>query len=296
MSKFLKLSVVAVIAVSAILYKLDVVLADAKISVVVTPDTTTAIMAGGLVTYNYQIFTLGSDLLTDIVITDDKCSPLVYTGGDVNNDKKLDNQEVWKYTCQINLNKTTTNTATVTGKLAATPYSATATSTVNVTILDRSIKVKKIATPEQITANSGQVVYTYEVTNPGSLALQNITVTDDKCASVNLANGDVNSNNKLDSGETWRYICYADLTATTTSVATARGQESDKYVTDVASLTVLVGKDAKAGAIVPKALPKTGGGGAAGSSLNWLLLLAPVALIGIVNSRKKIFKKSYLGN
>lgn len=296
MPKLLKLSAIVFIIASVIFYKPEVVSADAKISVVVSPNVAGSIIAGGLVTYNYQVFTLGSDFLTNIVLVDDKCNSVVFTGGDVNNDAKLDNQEVWKYTCQVNLNKTTTNTATVTGKLGTVVSSATATSTVNVVIPERSIKVKKTSTPESITANSGQVVYSYEVTNPGSLALQNVTLTDDKCAPVNLANGDVNSNNKLDSGEIWRYICNTELAATSTSVATARGQADGQYVTDTASLTVLVGKDAKAGAIVPKGLPKTGGGGAAGNSLSWILILAPLILLGIVNSKKKMFKKSFLSN
>lgn len=296
MSKLLKLSVAVVVLASVVLYRPNTVLADAKINVAVSPDTPSTIMAGSLVTYNYQVFTMSADVVTDVALSDDKCGPLVFVGGDANNDAKLGNQEVWRYTCQTNLYKTTTNTATVAGRVGTIAASASATSTINVIILERSIRVKKIATPEQITANSGQVVYSYELTNPGSLALGDVIVADDKCSPVSFANGDVNSNYKLDSGEAWRYICNADLTETTTSIVTARGQADNQYVTDVASLTVFVGKDAKAGAIVPKGLPKTGGGGAARDNFNWALLLALVILVGAANSVKKIFKKSYLGN
>ena len=48
-------------------------------------------------------------------MTDDKCSPLNYISGDANNDSKLDINETWIYTCQINLSKTTTNTAVASG-------------------------------------------------------------------------------------------------------------------------------------------------------------------------------------
>lgn len=297
MSKFLKLSVVVLIAISAVLYKSGVVFADAKIGVSVTPDNTTPIMVGGLVTYNYLVSNLGTSSLTDIALTDDKCGPVKFVDGDLNSDKKLDKNEVWKYTCKANLNRTTTNTATATGKLDATTTSATATSTVVVTVPDRSIKVIKTATPEKITANSGQVVYLYEVTNPGLLALGDVTLSDDECDSINLANGDINSNGKLEPAETWRYTCNATLSKSTTSVATVRAQADNQYVTDVTTITVLVGKDAKAGAIVPKTLPKAGGGGAAKEALSWSwLLVIPPILLGIINSKKKTFKKSYLGN
>ena len=75
-----------------------------------------ALLAGpGIVTYTEKVTNPGVTALSNIIITDDKCSPLNYISGDLNNNSKLDTTETWTYTCQINLTKTTTNTATVEG-------------------------------------------------------------------------------------------------------------------------------------------------------------------------------------
>ena len=75
-----------------------------------------ALLAGpGIVTYTEKVTNPGVAALSNIVITDDKCSPLNYISGDLNNDSKLDTTETWTYTCQTNLSTTTTNTARVQG-------------------------------------------------------------------------------------------------------------------------------------------------------------------------------------
>jgi len=246
-------------------------------------------IGGGIVIYGYQVFNPGSGFLTDVVLADDKCNPVVFTGGDLNNDAKLDNGEIWTYTCQADLNETTINTATATGNFGTEVLTATATSTVIVggaQGIDLSIKVQKKATPALIAANSGQVLYSYDVTNPGTLTLQDVTLTDDKCGPVNFISGDFNSDGMLETGETWKYTCEALLLSTTTNTATARGQSAGRYVTDVTSDTVFVGKDVRNSIVIPKSLPKTGGGGAA-SDLGWNWLLPPFVFLGLVMSRKK---------
>jgi len=75
-----------------------------------------ALLAGpGIVTYTEKVTNPGVAALSNIVLTDDKCSPLNYISGDLNNDSKLDTTETWTYTCQTNLSTTTTNTARVQG-------------------------------------------------------------------------------------------------------------------------------------------------------------------------------------
>jgi hypothetical protein len=75
-----------------------------------------ALLAGpGVVTYTEKVTNPGVAALSNIILTDDKCSPLNYISGDLNNDSKLDTTETWTYTCQTNLTKTTTNTARVQG-------------------------------------------------------------------------------------------------------------------------------------------------------------------------------------
>jgi len=72
-------------------------------------------VGGGVVTYTEKITNPGAVALSNVKLTDDKCSPLNYISGDANNDSKLDINETWIYTCQINLSKTTTNTAVASG-------------------------------------------------------------------------------------------------------------------------------------------------------------------------------------
>jgi len=70
---------------------------------------------GGMITYTETIANPGIVSLNNIILTDDKCSPVKYISGDTNGDLKLDVNETWIYTCSSKLTKTTTNTAIVIG-------------------------------------------------------------------------------------------------------------------------------------------------------------------------------------
>lgn len=64
-----------------------------------TANPSVSSVVGGLITYSYQVFYSGSGSLANIALVDDKCSSVIYTGGDTNNDTRLDKDEVWKYIC-----------------------------------------------------------------------------------------------------------------------------------------------------------------------------------------------------
>ena len=68
---------------------------------------------GGSVTYTYKVTNQGNDPLSGIKVVDDTCSNVMFiTGGDTNNDGKLDLGEIWTYECSMTLNADTTNTVT----------------------------------------------------------------------------------------------------------------------------------------------------------------------------------------
>ena len=71
---------------------------------------------GGTVIYTNKVTNPGIEPISNVRLTDDKCTPVNYISGDANNDSKLDPAETWTYICQTNLIKTTVNTITASGE------------------------------------------------------------------------------------------------------------------------------------------------------------------------------------
>jgi uncharacterized repeat protein (TIGR01451 family) len=201
----------------------------------------------GSVTYNYTVWNVGGQqALDNVSVTDDKCGPVTYVSGDVNGNGKLDPHEDWKYTCTATLAKTTTDTATAIGYSddvyhQASIATAVATVVVGAPVTPPIINIVKV--PSRLTPfpfGGGNVTYVYTVTNPGVVAMNNVSVTDDKCASVSYVSGDANSNNLLDPGETWAYTCRTNVPVSSVNVATAKGTANGFTAIDYAFATVLV--------------------------------------------------------
>ena len=143
------------------------------------------------------------------------------------------------------LTSITANTgATVQGQLlarngAVTLDTNTITNGLCAAVQGPIIFVTKAASPLTLTS-AGSVTYTYRVTNPGTVDLSSVSVTDDKVATVTFVSGDTNSDGLLQPGETWVYTSTATLRATTTNIATAVGTGSDTRVTANAAARVVV--------------------------------------------------------
>ena len=107
------------------------------------------------------------------------------------------------------------------------------------------IGILKIPDPLALPGGSGSTTYNYTVWNVGGQqALDNITVTDDKCSPVTYVSGDLNGNGKLDPHENWKYSCTTTLSKTTTNTAIATGYSDDAYhqaAIATAVATVVVG-------------------------------------------------------
>lgn len=92
------------------------------------------------------------------------------------------------------------------------------------------IGLLKVPTPLSLPNGPGKVTYNYTVSNVGKLQqLMDIKIVDDKCTPVVLISGDVNTNERLDINEEWKYTCSSMITATTTNTAVATAHSTDGY-------------------------------------------------------------------
>ena len=233
-----------------------------------------ALPAGpGAVTYTYTLRNIGTVPVNNITMIDDSCSPLNLISGDTNADSKLDMSETWIYRCSTTLSATRMNTVVATGYangISATDI-AYATVVVGASIVPPLIHVTKIPNPLALLTGSGMVTYTEKITNPGTVALSNVSLTDDKCSPMKYISGDTNGNLKLDTNETWTYTCKTRLAKTTTNTARASGQANGLTARDFAIATVVVTN-------VP-GLPKTGFGPENNISWNIIVLAGIFALL-----------------
>lgn len=89
---------------------------------------------GGEIVFTYKVNNPGDVPLSNIVITDDKCSSFSNRLGDTNGNELLDPNEVWIYTCKMMLRETTTNTTKVIAFGNGRETLAESTTTVSVAI------------------------------------------------------------------------------------------------------------------------------------------------------------------
>jgi uncharacterized repeat protein (TIGR01451 family) len=236
------------------------------------------------VTYTYTLKNIGTVPVTNVTMVGDTCSPIILASGDTNNDTKLGLNETWVYRCSKTLPATHTNIVTATGwanGISATDI-ASATVVVGAAAVPPLIHVTKVPSTFTLPAVGGAVTYTEKVSNPGAVALNNVMLSDDKCAPVTYNSGDTNNDKKLDTSETWVYTCQATLAQSTTNTATATGWANGISATDFAIATVLVASPS---------LPNTGFPFEAGTvsldTLMLVLILVVVAVSLVVTLRRR---------
>lgn len=223
------------------------------IDVVKVPSPLSLPAGPGSVLYTYTTRNIGTVPMSNVTMVGDSCSPIVLASGDTNNNSILEVNETWVYTCTTNLTATHTNTVVATGwanGISAIDI-ASATVIVGLPIVPPLIHITKVPSPLSLGVGGGLVTYTKTVTNPGTVALSNVQVTDDKCSPVSYISGDTDVDALLDASETWIYRCTTNLTATTTNTAVATGVANGLTARDFAVATVVV-------PIAVPALPNTG--------------------------------------
>jgi hypothetical protein len=186
----------------------------------------TMVRTGDPVTYTYTVTNGGVEPILEVAVTDDRCSPVGFRGGDTDGDQALDPGETWTFTCTASLTGTTVNVAVASGHdNEGNP--ATATDQARVLVINPLISIIKTPSADAV-APGDQVSYVYLVTNPGSDSLAGITVTDDRCGPVTYEAGDADGDGLLDVDETWTFRCTVTAPATTgplTNVATVHGTD-----------------------------------------------------------------------
>jgi|GEM_PF-554750 len=196
----------------------------------------------GQVTYAYTLRNLGTVPVTDITMVEDACAPVTFISGDGDGDAELDVNETWTYRCAATLTETHTNSILATGwanGLTATDL-ASATVVVSLPIVPPLIHLTKLPSPLTLPAGGGEVAYTAKITNPGKVALSDVRLTDDTCSPMVFVSGDTDGDSKLDTSETWTYVCRAYVTKTTTATADASGEANGLTVRDFSITTVVV--------------------------------------------------------
>lgn len=259
------------------------------IDVVKVPSPLSLPEGPGMVEYTYTLTNTGTIPVANITMVGDSCSPITLISGDTNANDRLDVDETWVYTCSTTLSETHTNIVTATGwgweNGSANGISATdtanATVVVGLPIVPPLINVTKVPNPLALSNGGGTVTYTNKVTNPGTVALSNVQLADDKCGPVEYVSGDTNGDSMLDTTETWTYTCSDSLTETTVNTVTASGDANGLTARDSAIATVVV-------TTVPK-LPDTGL--SSGENNTPWNIIAPAGILAILTSLYFIRRK-----
>lgn len=107
---------------------------------VIHPSTSLRKTAQLNITYTYRESNTGDDPLSNVSVSDDKCSPVTYASGDANNNSKLDPGETWVFTCTTSttdgadFNQTNTGTGSGTDSLGSPAPSTDESDSVTVTV------------------------------------------------------------------------------------------------------------------------------------------------------------------
>jgi len=273
---------------------------DPKIHVEKTASAATLPVGGGSVTYTYVVTNTGNVPLTDVTVSDDKCSPVTYSSGDTDGDKKLDLTESWTFSCSATITANTTNTGTATGHDGEDTVTDTDQATVIIVEVNPQgntpdIHLEKTVAPLNLPAGGGNVTYTYVVSNTGDEPLTNVAVTDDNGTPGNTSDDFGVDCPKDTLAVDESMTCTADVTGTdktTTNIATASGTGGETTVSDTDDATVTVaapGGGVEAETDVPTA-PQTdiNATGDAGSTLPILLVvLGIIGLAAVVLTPKR---------
>lgn len=209
--------------------KTSVEVFQAGLSITKTPEAQ-AVPKGSSVVYGYDVTNTGTTELAELKVSDAGCNDVRLISGDAGGDDAMSPGEEWKYECSSQANADSTTMARVTAKLSDSGSISAATAA-TVLVVEGDRLRPRIAVTNQPSktkvAKGTKVRYDYEVTSPGTMALADVKVSDDKCANPAYVSGDLNGDGLLSSAENgegwtnevWRYSCTAVVKRTVTNAA-----------------------------------------------------------------------------
>lgn len=141
------------------------------INVVKTANVSNLPYGGGNVTYGYTVTNPGNVTLSNVTLTDNKCSNVNRNGGDSNGNNQLETNESWVYSCSTNITQTTTNIATASGKYGNATVTDTDSRTVTVDqpgnlVCAPSSQTKQVNQTVSVSATGGTGTYSWSA--PGA--------------------------------------------------------------------------------------------------------------------------------
>jgi uncharacterized repeat protein (TIGR01451 family) len=176
------------------------------------------VYVGTGVTYMYTVTNPGDAPLQITGPSDDKCSSVIYVGGDDGHAGWLDPTETWTYQCSMAVSVDITNTVGVAG-VCSLGGTVNDQDTAFVDVISPQIALSKLADPSTVSIGD-PITYTYRVTNPGDDPLSSIDLQDPECSLITGPTGDDNFNGKLDLVETWVYTCQTTFSAPEEAIVT----------------------------------------------------------------------------
>ena len=215
---------------------------DTATTTVIAPDVSitktpseTLVRAGDDVTYTYRVRASGDTPVVAVGVVDDLCSPVAFVSGDTNSDGVVDLNEVWTYTCTMQLfgPSPVINTAAVlaAGGLGNLYYAET---TATVEVFGTDIALDKSVSDELVLRGS-TVTYTFEVSNAGTDPVNDVldqivladasTPANAACNTPTYISGDLDNNDILAVDEVWTYRCTGVINDLTIDVAGVQGTD-----------------------------------------------------------------------
>ncbi len=209
----------------------------AALTITKTADPTSTSTTGPI-TYTISVTNSGNVDLTGVDLTDALTAGASLVSGDTVDPGVLDVGEIWIYSASYTVSQADLDAGTAIVNSATVdtdqtgPAGASATTTISA---GPSLAVAKSSTTSSITV-AGQVVpYTFTVTNTGNVSLTVIALSDPTCdAAPGYVSGDANTDNTLQTSETWTYTC--DRTVTQAQID-AGGDLSNTVTADSAETT-----------------------------------------------------------